>query len=58
MSLTLIFAYCMGITDFNYIALDGTILKAFNSSFNILKMKDIEILLKHRVLENSSMKQV
>lgn len=37
LSLTLIFAYCMGITDFNYIALDGTILKAFNSSFNITK---------------------
>ena len=47
LSLTLIFAYCIGITDFNYIALDGTILKAFNSPFNILKMKDIKILLKH-----------
>ena len=47
LSLTLIFAYCIGITDFNYITLDGTILKAFNSSFNILKMDDINKLLKH-----------
>ena len=58
LSLTLIFAYCMGITDFNYIALDGTILKAFNSSFNILKMKDIEILLKHFTEEKLSDKEI
>ena len=41
LSLTLIFAYYIGFTDFEHIALDGTILKAFNSPFNILKMEDI-----------------
>ena len=47
LSLTLILAYCLSITDFEHIALDGTILKAFNSPFNILKMDDINILIKH-----------
>ena len=37
LSLTLIFAYYLSITDFDYVALDGTILKALNSPFNILK---------------------
>ena len=47
LSLTLILAYCLSITDFEHIALDGTILKAFNSPFNILKMEDIDILINH-----------
>ena len=47
LSLTLILAYYLSITDFEHIALDGTILKAFNSPFNILKMEDIYILIKH-----------
>ena len=43
----MILAYCLSITDFEHIALDGTILKAFNSQFNILKMDDLEILINH-----------
>ncbi len=34
------------LTDFNHVAIDGTIIKANNSNYNIIKMKDIEKLLK------------
>ena len=47
LSLTLILAYYLSFTTFTHIALDGTFLKAFNSPFNILKMEDIKILIKH-----------
>ena len=47
LSITLILAYCLSITEFKHLAIDGTILKAFNSPFNILKMKDIDLLIKH-----------
>ena len=43
----MILAYCLSITDFEHIALDGTILKAFNSPPNILKMDDPDILINH-----------
>lgn len=46
-SFTLIVAYTIKLTDFKHIAIDGTIQKAFNSPFYILKMKQIEILLNH-----------
>ena len=51
LSFTLIFAHCIGFTNFEHIALDGTILKAFNSPFNILKMDDIDNLIKHYTIE-------
>ena len=51
LSLTLILAYCLSITDFEHVALDGTILKAFNSPFNILKMDDINTLIRHYTIE-------
>ena len=47
LSLTLVLAYYLCFTTFDHIALDGTFLKAFNSPFNILKMEDIDILIKH-----------
>lgn len=34
------------ITDFNHIAIDGTIIKANNSNCNIIKLEEIELLLK------------
>ncbi len=34
------------LTDFNHVAIDGTIIKANNSNYNIIKMKDVEKLLK------------
>ena len=47
LSLTLILSYYLCFTTFEHIALDGTILKAFNSPFNILKMEDIDTLIDH-----------
>ena len=48
LSLTLVLAYYLCFTTLlTIIALDGTFLKAFNSPFNILKMEDIDILIKH-----------
>lgn len=46
-SFTLIVAHTIKLTDFKHIAIDGTIQKAFNSPFYVLKMKQIEILLNH-----------
>lgn len=46
-SFTLIIAYTMKLTDFKHIAIDGTIQKAFNSPFYVLKMKQIDLLLNH-----------
>lgn len=42
---TLIVAKNEGITDFDHIAIDGTIIKANNSNYNIIKLKEIELLL-------------
>ena len=46
-SFTLIIAYAMNLTDFEHISIDGTIMKAFNSPFYVLKMEGIELLLNH-----------
>ena len=35
-----------GFTQFNHIAIDGTIIKANNSNHNIIKAKDIDKLIK------------
>jgi len=35
-----------GFTKFNHIAIDGTIIKAKNSNYNIIKAKEIDKLLK------------
>ena len=43
----LILSYYLSFTTFEHIALDGTIIKAFNSPFNILKMDDITTLINH-----------
>ena len=51
LNLTLILSYYLSLTDFKHIAVDGTILKAFNSPFNILKMNDIHTLIKHFTIE-------
>ena len=37
----------MGFTDYEHIAIDGTIKKAYNSPFNIIKEKDISLLIRH-----------
>lgn len=44
---TLLFANELGITDFKHISVDGTIKKAYNSKFNVLHEKEIDILINH-----------
>ena len=46
-SFTLIIAHAMKLSDFEHISIDGTIQKAFNSPFYVLKMKYIDLLLYH-----------
>ena len=58
LSLTLVLAYYLCFTTFDHIALDGTFLKAFNSPFNILKMEDIDILIKHFTIEKLSEEEI
>ena len=47
MSFILIVANRIGLTDFEHISADGTIKRAYNSSFNIIKEKDIRLLVRH-----------
>ena len=51
MSFILIVAYKIGLTDYEHIAIDGTIKKAYNSPFNIIKEKDISLLIKHYMVQ-------
>ena len=51
MSFILIAANRIGLTDYEHIAIDGTIKKAYNSPFNIIKEKDLSLLIKHYMVE-------
>ena len=51
MSFILIVANRMGFTDYEHIAIDGTIKKAYNSPFNIIKEKDISLLIRHYMVQ-------
>lgn len=44
-SFILIVANKIGLTDYEHISVDGTIKKAYNSPFNIIKEKDIRLLI-------------
>ena len=50
-SFILIVANRIGLTDYEHIAIDGTIKKAYNSPFNIIKEKDISLLIKHYMVQ-------
>ena len=50
-SFILIVANRIGLTDYEHIAIDGTIKKAHNSPFNIIKEKDISLLIKHYMVQ-------
>ena len=50
-SFILIVAHRIGLTDYEHIAIDGTIKKAYNSPFNIIKEKDISLLIKHYMVQ-------
>ena len=44
---TLNMAYTLGLTDFNFVCVDGTIIKAINSPFNVIYYEDALTLLKN-----------
>ena len=58
MSFILIVANRIGLTDFEHIAIDGTIKGAYNSPFNIIKEKDISLLIKHYMVEELSKEEI
>ena len=58
MSFILIVANKLGLTDFEHIAIDGTIKKAYNSPFNIIKEKDISLLIRHYMVEELSKDEI
>ena len=41
----------IGLTNYEHIAIDGTIKKAYNSSFNIIKEKDLSLLIRHYLVQ-------
>lgn len=51
-SKTLEMAYDLGLTCFDHVAIDGTIIKAYNSSFNVIRKSDVRCLIK--ILENDN----
>ena len=55
---SLILAKRLNISSFNHISVDGTIKLACNSPFNILKRKDLHLLLKHYMVEELSKKEI
>jgi len=58
LSFILIVANKLGLTDFEHISIDGTIKNAYNSSFNIIKEKDIRLLIKHFMVEELSKEEI
>ena len=58
MSFILVVANRIGLTDFEHIAIDGTIKRAYNSPFNIIKEKDINLLIKHYMVEELSKDEI
>lgn len=52
LSKTLQLAIDLGLTDLDHVAIDGTIIKAYNSSFNVIRKTDVNRLIK--ILENDN----
>ena len=50
-SFILIVANRIGLTDYEHIAIDGTIKNAYNLPFNIIKEKDLSLLIKHYIVQ-------
>ncbi|WP_336470728.1 hypothetical protein PXD04_08345 [Methanosphaera sp. ISO3-F5] len=53
--MTLQLALDLNLTDFDHVAIDGTIIKAYNSSYNVIRKSDVNRLLK--ILENDNYDQ-
>ena len=58
LKLTLIVAQKLNLSSFYHVSVDGTIKLACNSPFNILKRKDLHLLLKHFMVEELSKKEI
>lgn len=58
MSFILIVTNRIGLTDFEHISADNTIKRAYNSSFNIIKEKDIRLLVCHYLILELSKEEV
>lgn len=58
LSFTLIVAQKLGLSTFKHLSVDGTIKLACNSPFNIIKVKDIRLLIKHYMVEELSKKEI
>ena len=58
LSFILIVTNRIGLSDFEYLADDGTIKEAYNSSFNIIKEKDIRLLIRHYMVKELSKKEM
>ena len=54
----MIVANRIGLTDYEHIAIDGTIKKAYNSPFNIIKEKDISLLIKHYMVKKLTKEEI
>lgn len=57
-SFTLLIAQKLGLSCFKHVSVDGTIKLACNSPFNIMKVKDIRLLIKHYMIEELSEKEI
>lgn len=58
LSFTLIVSEKLKFTDFKSLSADGTIKLACNSPFNIIKRKDIHLLIKHYMVEELTKKEI
>ena len=58
MSFILIVSNKIGLTDYEHIAIDGTIKKAYNSPFNIIKEKDLRLLIKHYMVQKLTKEEI
>jgi len=47
LALTLNLAYTLGLTDFDFVCIDGTIIKATNSPFNVIYYEDALVLIEN-----------
>ena len=58
LSFTLIVSEKLKFTDFKSLSADGTIKEACNSPFNIIKRKDVHLLVKHYMVEKLTKKEI
>ena len=58
LSFTLILSLKLKFADFKIVSDDGTIKLACNSPFNIIKRKDVHLLIKHFMVEELSKKEL